>query len=80
MKESIKNLLEVCIMNDVSIKDMSLILENLVDIRRYREYMDEFPESSRYYQSYCDMEQEAIEDTITRLNKYGIKIIIDSMI
>lgn len=80
MKESIKNLLEVCIMNDVSIKDMSRILENLDDIHRCREYMDEHPEYSRYYRNQYDMEQEAIEDTITRLNKYGIKIIIDSMI
>ncbi len=80
MKESIKNLLHEFIENGVSTKDMAGILSNIDDIERYRKYMDEFPESSRYYQSYCEMEQEAIEDTNNILKKYGIKIIIDSMV
>lgn len=80
MKESIKNLLHEFIENGVSTKDMARILENINDIGRYREHLDELPETSRYYEAYCDMEKEAIEDTNNILNKYGIKIIIDSMV
>ena len=79
MKESIKNLLQEFIENGVSTKDMARILENIDDIGRYRKYMDEYPESTLYYESYCDMEKEAIIETNDILNKYGIKTIIDSM-